>query len=162
MAENEWTRPVSPPPPLFLGEDERNFVKQVNDEVIEKIIGQVILYYSIDQQRTNYHPLYGEAIEKTFSPPLRVYVLVDYDDQTTETTSIGIDRKSTVSVHFHKRRLTEDQNLFVREGDFIRYGNQNYEIVQLKEPNELLGRIENKIEITAVCKKARLSLFNGK
>jgi hypothetical protein len=31
---NEWKRPKAPPPPLFLGEKERNLVKQVNDELV--------------------------------------------------------------------------------------------------------------------------------
>ena len=37
-----------------------------------------------------------------------------------------------INVHFHKRRLTEDQDLFVREGDFVAYGEAYYEIVGLK------------------------------
>jgi hypothetical protein len=45
---DKWKRPTAPPPPLFFGEKERNLVKQVNDELIEKIIGQQILYYPID------------------------------------------------------------------------------------------------------------------
>ena len=32
--ENEWSQPASPPPPLFLGEKERDYVKQVNDELM--------------------------------------------------------------------------------------------------------------------------------
>ena len=59
----EWKRPDQPPPPLFLGKKERDLVKQVNDELIENVIGQTILYYSIDLERTNFHDLYGEAIE---------------------------------------------------------------------------------------------------
>ena len=35
-----------------------------------------------------------------------------------------------LTAHFHKRRLTEDQNLFVREGDFILYGKDYYEIIK--------------------------------
>ena len=42
---DEWKRPAAPPPPLFLGKKERDLVKQVNDELVEKIIGQQILYY---------------------------------------------------------------------------------------------------------------------
>ena len=41
---NEWKRPSTPPPPLFLGKKERDLVKQINDELIEKVIGQQILY----------------------------------------------------------------------------------------------------------------------
>ena len=33
---NEWNRPVQSPPPLFVGEKEKNLVKQVNDEIIEE------------------------------------------------------------------------------------------------------------------------------
>ena len=38
-----------------------------------------------------------------------------------------------MSVHFHKRRLIEDQDLFVREGDFVLYGQSYYEIVSTDE-----------------------------
>ena len=38
--DNKWSQPASPPPPLFLGEKERNLVKQVYDELIERVIGQ--------------------------------------------------------------------------------------------------------------------------
>ena len=62
---DEWKRPASPPPPLFLGKKERDLVKQVNDELIEKVIGQQILYYSIDMETTNFHDLYGKEFKKT-------------------------------------------------------------------------------------------------
>ena len=64
-------------------------------------------------------------------------------------------------MHFHKRRLTEDQDLFVREGDFIRYGDTFYEITTLNEPKQLFGQIDQMLEITAECIKAREGLFNG-
>ena len=38
--DNKWSRPAAPPPPLFLGKKERDLVKQINDELIEKVIGQ--------------------------------------------------------------------------------------------------------------------------
>ena len=77
--DNKWKQPDAPPPPLFLGEKERNLVKQVNDELIERVIGQQIVYYPIDVKNTNFHTLYDEAIEKTFLPPVRVYAYVEYD-----------------------------------------------------------------------------------
>ena len=62
---NKWDQPSSPPPPLFAGAKERDFVKQVNDEIIERVAGQQVLYYAIDLETTNFHPIYGEAIEKS-------------------------------------------------------------------------------------------------
>ena len=162
MSNNEWSRPESPPPPLFLGEKERNLVKQVNDELVEKVIGQQILYYPIDMETTNFHDLYGEAIEKTFLPPVRVFALVKFDDEgTSYLDSVGIDGSSQITVHFHKRRLTEDQNLFVREGDFVLYGERYYEIIKLSSSRKLFGQVNQTFETSATCKKARKGLFDA-
>ena len=142
MSDDKWSKLDAPPPPMFLGEKEKNLVKQVNDEVIERVVGQQILYFPIDIEHTNFHPLYGEAIEKTFLSPIRVYALIGWEGQDTTNTSLGVDKRSTINVYFHKRRLTEDQDLFVREGDFILYGKLHYEIVTLNEPRELFGQVE--------------------
>jgi hypothetical protein len=77
MSENKWNRPVAPPPPLFIGKKERDLVKQVNEEIIERVIGQTIAYYPISLEHTDYHKLYGEAIEKTFLDPITVKALVE-------------------------------------------------------------------------------------
>ena len=160
---NEWTQPEAPPPPLFTGKKERDLVKQVNDEIIERVIGQTIAYYSIDMERTYFHDLYGEAVQKTFLPPVRVNALIEYEGLKTEyTKNIGLDKTQGIVVHFHKRRLTEDQDLYVREGDFILYGGSLYEIITLEEPKLLYGQIDHKFEITATCIKAREGLFDAK
>ena len=159
---NKWDRPEQPPPPLFLGKKERDLVKQVNDELIENVIGQQILYYSIDMETTNFHDMYGEAIEKTFLSPVRVMALVKFDNEATSyLEGAGIDSDSAITVHFHRRRLVEDQNLFVREGDFILYGKTYYEIVKLSEPRKLLGQVDQTFEINATCKRARRGLFDA-
>ena len=161
MAQNKWNRPEAPPPPLFFNKKERDLVKQVNDELIERVIGQQIVYYPIDLARTNFHDLYGEAIEKTFLPPVRVYALVDWEGIRTKTGNIGMDKDASITVHFHKRRLTEDQDLYVREGDFVLYGKIYYEIVTLTEPKQIFGQIDHKMEISAKCVRAREGLFDA-
>jgi phenylpropionate dioxygenase-like ring-hydroxylating dioxygenase large terminal subunit len=159
---NEWNRPDAPPPPLFTGKKEKDFVKQINDEVIERVIGQGIFYYPISIEHTEFHEIYGEAITKTFLPPVRVHALVEWAEYVTETGKFGVDRRRTINVHFHKRRLTEDQNLYVREGDFVKYGDLFYEIVSLSEPKELFGQSDTKMEIVAKCIRAREGKFNAK
>ncbi len=162
MADNKWNKPGSPPPPMFFGEKERNLVKQVNDEIIERVIGQQVLYFPIDSVHTNFHQIYGEAIEKTFLPPIRVYALVEFPGSDTDhMDNVGIDRMWKATVHFHERRLTEDQDLFVREGDFIRYGDTYYEIVQWSYYTQLFGQIDHTFEIQAECIRARDGLFNA-
>jgi len=159
---DEWDRPEQPPPPLFLGKKERDLVKQVNDELIEKVIGQQILYYPIDLEATKFHELYGEAIKKTYLPPIRIYALVEFNEEATSYLSdIGVDSDSMITVHFHKRRLTEDQDIFAREGDFVLYGKIYYEIVKLSEPRKLFGQVDHSFEITATCRRARRGLFDA-
>ena len=159
----KWSQPNQPPPPLFAGKKERDLVKQVNDELIEQVVGQQILYYPISLEHTNFHDLYGEAISKTFLPPIRVYALVEFAGlQTSFMNNVGIDKDSSITVHFHKRRLTEDQDLFVRVGDFLSYGDIYYELVSLSEPKQLFGQIDHKFQITATCIKAREGLFDAK
>tara|TARA_R100001129_G_C5293891_1_gene240479 strand:- start:204 stop:692 length:489 start_codon:yes stop_codon:yes gene_type:complete len=159
---DEWERPAAPPPPLFLGKKERDLVKQVNDELIEKVIGQQILYYPIDLEATNFHELYGEAVQKTYLPPVRVYALIDFNEETTSyLPDVGLDSDSMITAYFHKRRLTEDQDLFVREGDFVLYGKIYYEIVKLSEPRKLFGQVDHSFEIAATCRRARKGQFDA-
>ena len=158
--DNKWSQPASPPPPLFVGKKEKDLVKQVNDEVIERVVGQTIVYYPISLEHTDFHDLYGEAIKKNFLNPVRVYAMVKYQSQTTTVSPLGVDRIERISVGFHKRRLQEDQDLFVREGDFVQYGEFFYEILTLEEPKWLFGQVESNFEIAATCIRAREGLFN--
>lgn len=165
MAQNKWTQPTQPPPPLFVGKAERNFVKQLNDEVIERIVGQQVLYFPMDEKRTNYHAVYGEAINKTFLPPVRVYSLVEYSGPTRVQEEYGFDNLYSINIHFHKRRLTEDQDLFVRLGDFVQYDQMFFEIVDTFEPRYLFGQDSDfadgtSMEVTAVCRQTRSGIFN--
>ena len=160
---NKWSQPATPPPPLFTGKKERDLIKQVNDELIERVIGQQILYYALDVFNTNYHPIYGEAINKTFLPPVKIHALVEMDQglSTVYSENIGLAKEFSIVVHFHKRRLTEDQDLFAREGDFILYGDTYYEIVKLSEPRKLFGQVGHTFEIAATCRRARKGLFDA-
>jgi len=159
---DEWKKPAAPPPPLFLGKKERDLVKQVNDELVEKVIGQQILYYPIDMETTNFHDMYGEAINKTFLSPIRVYALITFNEESTNyLEGFGIDKVSQITVNFHKRRLEEDQDSYVREGDFILYGDIYYEIVKLSQPRKLFGQVDQTFEISATCRRARKGLFDA-
>lgn len=156
--DNQWDLPNTPPPPLFVGEKERNLVKQINDEILEKIVPHQIIYFPIDLETSEFHPLYGEAIEKSFIPPIKVNALVSWDTFETDTNQL-MDKDIRVEVRFHKKRLIADQNLFVREGDVILFNKIFFEIVKLSEPRLLFGQPEQSFEIIAECIKARRGMF---
>ncbi len=129
--------------------------------LLKESLAKSVAYYPIDLEHTNFHPLYNEAIVKSFLRPVRVYALVEFQGESTMTDKYGVDKTIKIKVHFHKRRLTEDQDLFVREGDFIAYGKNFYEIVKLEEPQELFGQADRRVEISAECIKSREGLFDG-
>jgi len=160
--KNKWEQPEAPPPPLFTNQKEKDLVKQINDELIERVIGQQIIYYPISLENTNFHKLYGESLLKTFLPPIHINALVSWEDYKTVTNNFGIDRRPTIVVHFHKRRLVEDQELYVTEGDYVYYGDMFFEIVSLNEPKRIFGDFNSKMEIAAKCIKARDGTFNAK
>ena len=157
----KFTRPEAPPPPLFVGEKERNLVRQVNTELIENVVGQVVAYYAIDIDNSNFHPVYGESKEKNFLPPVRVYARVETQQSDIQQTKAGYDRRQKITVYFHRKRLTEDQDLFVRAGDFVYYDGDYYEIVETRGSKRLFGQDGQKYETIAECLKAREGTFNG-
>ena len=104
----------------------------------------------------------ARPLKKHFFTRSEYHALVNYEGvETTYLEGYGLDKQTGIVVNFHKRRLTEDQNLFVREGDFVRYGDIYYEIVKLSEPKQLFGQIEHRFEVTATCTRARDGVFNG-
>jgi hypothetical protein len=163
--KTKWSQPAAPPPPLFLGEKERDLVKQVNDELIERVIGQEIIYYPISLEHTDFHPLYGEAVRKSFLSPVRVHVLVEWEGYTTTVSKLGIDKRLSLTVKFHRRRLVEDQDLYLREGDFILYGDDFFEIATVDYPKQIFGQgyvgWERIFEAQAKCIKAREGTFDA-
>jgi hypothetical protein len=157
--KNKWDQPAAPPPPMFLGKKERDLVKQINDELSERVLGQTVAYYSISLEESNFNTTYGESIDKVTLPPVRVYAYVAVENEQTNE-KFGYDYTNSLTVNFHRRRLVEDQNLFVRPGDFIQYGDQFYEIVRTyNDTRYYFGQVEHKFQISAECVRAREGIF---
>ena len=157
--KNKWSQPDAPPPPMFFGKKERNLVKQVNDELAERVIGQTVVYYPISLEDSDFNTTYGEAIDKVTLPPVRVYAYVVVENEQTNER-YGYDYQTKLTVNFHRRRLTEDQNLFVRVGDFVQYGDLFYEIVKTyNDTRYYFGQVEHKFQISAECVRARQGSF---
>ena len=157
--KDKWSRPAAPPPPMFFGEKERNLVKQINDELAERVLGQTIAYYPVSIEESNFNDTYGESKEKVSLPPVRVFAYVVVESEQTNDR-YGYEYQTKLTVNFHRKRLVEDQNLFVRVGDFVQYGDQFYEIVRTyNDTRYYFGQVEHKFQISAECVKAREGAF---
>jgi len=156
---NKWSQPAAPPAPMFFGAKERELVKQVNDELAERVIGQAIAYYPISVEESNFNDIYGEALEKVSLPPIRVYAYVVVENEQANE-KYGYDYTTKLTVNFHRKRLTGDQDLFVRVGDFVQYGDFFYEIVRTyNDTRYYFGQVEHKFQISAECVRAREGVF---
>jgi hypothetical protein len=157
--KNKWAQPEAAPPPMFFGKKERDLVKQVNDELAERIVGQSVAYYAVSIQDSNFHDIYGEAIDKVSYPPIRVYAYVVVNNAQT-ADKYGYEYQTSLTVNFNSKRLTDDQQLYVRVGDFIQYGDEFYEIVKTyNDTRYYFGQVEHKFQVSADCVKAREGVF---
>ena len=160
--KDKWSAPAAPPPPMFFGKKERDLVKQVNDELAERVIGQTVAYYPISIEHTDFHSVYGEAVNKITYPPVRVYAYVVVEDAQTQN-KFGYDYTTKLTVHFNNKRLTADQDLYVRVGDYLQYGEKFYEIVRTYDETRFyFGQVDHKFEIAAECITARQGAFRVK
>jgi hypothetical protein len=144
---------------MFFGKKERDLVKQVNDELAERVIGQPIAYYPISIEESNFNDIYGESIDKVSLPPVRVYAYVVVENEQTNER-YGYEYQTKLTVNFSSKRLTADQNLYVRVGDFVQYGDFFYEIVRTyNDTRYYFGQVEHKFQIGAECVRAREGAF---
>ena len=80
-----------------------------------------------------------------------------------ECEKFGYEYINSLTVNFNRRRLLEDQDLYVRTGDFIQYGELFYEIVRTYNDTRFyFGQVEHKFQVSAECVRARRGIFKVK
>lgn len=161
LDQEEWILPEvgKQNSPMFLGDKEKEFQKHINQEIVERITNETVLYYAVDVENTQYHLLYGEALIKKFWPPVRIPCLIEWKPQETKNDKFTIDRVPVMAVHVLKRRIEEDVGLNMMVGDFVFYGRDFYEIVEINSPTKLYGDPTRQVEIILTCVKARQGTF---
>ena len=142
---------------LFRSERDIEFVKRINKELIEKVIGEKVTYYAISKQysETNF---YGESLEKVFDPPVEIYALVEWQDQEVTTTEYGQDIVYNLRVSVMKDHL-ERINSKPYEGDMIDYDEKKFEIIKIQIPSQIFGKAGQDIGYILTCQSVRESSF---
>lgn len=146
-------------PSLFIGEKERAFFDSINKELIQRIVSQKIIYYSVSIEHTNVDELYNESIQKTVFTPVELNALVDFNEPIQTTTNWSIDSRYTISVYIHEKELKE-RNIEPQIGDYLKYGRIFYEIKTSTSPQTIFGQIENMVMRKLECIVSRESNFS--
>lgn len=143
--------------PLFRGKRDIAFVKALNRELIERVIGEKITYYPISLQnsQTNF---YGESKEKIVDPPVEIYALVEWQDQEVTTTEYGQDKIYILQVFILNEHLLI-QHIEPIEGDMIDYDGVKFEITEITEPQLIFGKAGERIGKRLGCRSVREGTF---
>jgi hypothetical protein len=144
----------------FVTEKEIAFINSVNKELIQRVSGQEVNYYAISMEETRSNKLYGEAVEKSWMPPVKVNAMVEYDNTATQSTLQGVDSKYTAILYFHTQELI-DRNVLPKEGDFIEFGQIFFEITSVTQPKLVFGQVNNKILTRCDCISSREGQFQA-
>jgi len=92
---------------LFVGQRELNFFNGVNKELLQKIVCQKVIYYSVSAEHTNSHRIYGEAIRKTVFTPVEISARVLYKEPEQKSDQFSIDTVYSMEAYFFQEELRE-------------------------------------------------------
>ena len=125
--------------PLFGSQRDINLIKSINKEIIQKILGQSILFYRKDISSTQTN-IYGEVKKGSVSyyPPVTINVLLKHDPQQVTNTIAGPNYEQKISLYFLKEIL-KDINIFPQIGDIIYWKGNYWEISSTIENDFLFG-----------------------
>jgi hypothetical protein len=144
----------------FVGTREIAFVNSIIRELHQHVVDEEVMYYAVLLDKTKTDDLYNEAIKKTWAAPVRCTARVLYDNPTTKSGLWGSDSDYASEVYFHTQELNE-RNLKPREGDFIEYGQQYYEITSVTKPQLIFGQVNNKLMTKCKLVVAREQQFSN-
>lgn len=142
---------------LFRSPKDLEFVKRINQELIEKVISEKITYYAISDQYSEKN-FYGESKEKVFDPPVEIYSLIEWLDQEITTTEFGQDIIYKIKVSILQKHL-DDINIQPYEGDMVEYDSQKFEVTSIEVPQQIFGKALEDIGVQLNCVSVRESAF---
>lgn len=143
---------------LFIGTKEIHFFNQINKELIQKIVNQKIVYFSVSDEHTKSNDLYKESIKKTVFKPVEINARILYKEPKQTNDNFTIDTIFEMEAYFHLDELYQ-RNINPQEGDFIKWGKVVYEIKNLTSPQLTYGKVEEEVMVKAECVVSRKSQF---
>jgi len=146
---------------LFVTPREIDFISDVTKEVVKDVIGQKIYYYAVRDDLSEIDPVYEEAPEKVYDPPVIIDAMINWEPGAFETGRFGIDEKYKQEVYIQYRDLI-DKGLAetVQTGDYYSYGTLFFEITSVVYDKNIFGQIEHYTGVTLSGVQARQGQIN--
>jgi hypothetical protein len=144
---------------LFVSDKELHFINSLNKELIQNVVNQKIIYYSVSDEHTKSNDLYNESIHKTVFNPVEINARLLFKAPDQTTTNFSMNTSFEMEAYFHMDELIQ-RKITPREGDFMKWGKVVYEIKKLTKPQIIAGQIEQEMMMKAECVVSRKSNFD--
>ena len=146
---------------LFVTQRELNFISDITKELVSDVVGQKIYYYPISEIKTRVHDVYLESPEKIYDNPIEINCLVDSPENDTTTNMFGPQMTRKIEAFLQWQDMI-DRGINISVGDFIRYGENTYEINKVIQMRNIYGLAEQIDGVKVVCTQAREGQFYAK
>lgn len=121
---------------LFTNDRDWGLLRTINQELINNIIEQEILYYKINLESTEDN-IYGESLNKSYLDSILLNCLIDKNPQDTSSSDFGPDVNRNLLFSFLRDDLVT-KNIVPEIGDIVMWQENYYEVDGIVE-NQLFG-----------------------
>ncbi len=143
--------------PFFIPQKEFDLINQMNEELIDEIVGQSVDIYKVNIERTEGN-VYGESTAKYYDIGFRVNCLINYSEPTINQDEFGADTDSNITMFFQRENLASGSlNFYPEAGDIVDWNDYYWEINGTIEPQLFGGHPNFKHNIVATAHRSRLS-----
>ena len=114
--------------PFFLPEKEFNLIQDMNEELIDEIVGQSVDVYKVSIENTEEN-LYGESTTKYYDIGFRVNCLLLYNEPEVTQDDFGTDVGGSIEMYFQRANLSSGSlNFYPETGDIVDWNKHYWEI----------------------------------
>ena len=129
-------------------------ISDLTKEIHKDVIGQVLYYYPVREDITKVHDVYEEAPEKIFDPPIEVDARLEWQAKEVSTDRFGHHSILSMTIYLHYRDVI-DRGIEVKEGDYVSWGDNFFEITSSRYDSIIFGQIEHVTGFVLTAKTAR-------
>ena len=143
--------------PFFIPQKEFDLINQMNEELIDEIVGHSVDIYKVNIERTEDN-IYGESTAKYYDIGFRVNCLILYNEPEIIQDEFGADLNGNIEMYFQRENLSSGSlNFYPEIGDIVDWNDSYWEINGTTEPQLVAGHPEYKHQIRATAHYAKLS-----
>ena len=143
--------------PFFIPQKEIDLINDMNEELIDEIVGQSVDIYKINVENTNEN-IYGESTTKYYDRGFRVNCLLLFNEPETVQDEFGSDYNASIEMFFQRANLSSGSlDFFPEIGDIVDWNDTYWEVGSVTEPNLIAGHPAYSHEIKATANRSRLS-----